>query len=120
MEWFDWPDWSDTATLKLYREIAQHLVVAMVAGGLIGLERSFHGRPAGLRTHTLVCLSSSLLMMVTLYQGYWFEPHSSTGTVTRASAASLSVRVYGCSPTTALIRSSIGTPRRPATAASPV
>jgi putative Mg2+ transporter-C (MgtC) family protein len=82
MEWFDWPDWSDAETLKLYREIAQHLIVAMVAGGLIGLERSFHGRPAGFRTHTLVCLSSSLLMLVTLYQGYWFEPHSSTGTVT--------------------------------------
>jgi putative Mg2+ transporter-C (MgtC) family protein len=79
MEWFDWPD---APTLKLYREIAQHLICAMVAGGLIGLERSFHGRPAGFRTHTLVCLSSSLLMLVTLYQGYWFEPHNSTGTVT--------------------------------------
>lgn len=79
MEWFDMPG---SETLKLYREIAQHLIVAMVAGGLIGLERSFHGRPAGFRTHTLVCLSASLLMLVTLYQGYWFEPHSSTGTVT--------------------------------------
>lgn len=75
-------DWLDADTLRLYREIAQHLVCAMVAGGLIGLERSFHGRPAGFRTHTLVCLASSLLMLVTLYQGYWFEPHNSTGTVT--------------------------------------
>ncbi|MBY0429900.1 MAG: MgtC/SapB family protein, partial [Rhodospirillales bacterium] len=40
-------------------------------GGLIGLERSFHGRPAGFRTHALVCLASSLLMLVTLYQGHW-------------------------------------------------
>ena len=79
MDWFEMPDGE---TLKLYREIAQHLFVAMVAGGLIGLERSFHGRPAGFRTHTLVCLSSALLMLVTLYQGYWFEPHNSTGTVT--------------------------------------
>jgi len=37
-------------------------------GGTIGLERSFHGRPAGFRTHALVCLASSLLMMVTFYQ----------------------------------------------------
>jgi putative Mg2+ transporter-C (MgtC) family protein len=29
-------------------------------GGMIGLERETHGRPAGLRTHTLVCLGSTL------------------------------------------------------------
>jgi putative Mg2+ transporter-C (MgtC) family protein len=49
-----------------------HLLVALVAGGAIGLERSYHGRPAGFRTHTLVCMSSSLLMLVTIYQGRWF------------------------------------------------
>jgi putative Mg2+ transporter-C (MgtC) family protein len=49
-----------------------NLLVATVAGGLIGLERSYHGRPAGFRTHTLVCVASSLLMLVTMYQGKWF------------------------------------------------
>jgi len=48
------------------------LLVATVAGGIIGLERSYHGRPAGFRTHTLVSVASSLLMLVTLYQGSWF------------------------------------------------
>jgi putative Mg2+ transporter-C (MgtC) family protein len=48
-----------------------HLVAALVVGGVIGLERSYHGRPAGFRTHTLVCLASSLLMLVTLYQWQW-------------------------------------------------
>lgn len=71
----------DPETLALYKEIARHLLFAMVAGGLIGLERSFHGRPAGFRTHTLVCLASSLLMLVTLYQGVWFE-QDSKGNVT--------------------------------------
>jgi putative Mg2+ transporter-C (MgtC) family protein len=52
--------------------ILTHLLVATVAGGLIGLERSYHGRPAGFRTHTLVCVASSLLMLVTMYQGKWF------------------------------------------------
>jgi putative Mg2+ transporter-C (MgtC) family protein len=52
--------------------ILVHLLVATVAGGLIGLERSFHGRPAGFRTHTLVCVASSLLMLVTVYQSQWF------------------------------------------------
>ena len=53
-------------------DILIHLVVAMVAGGLIGLERSYYGRPAGFRTHTLVCMASSLLMLVTIYQRDWF------------------------------------------------
>jgi putative Mg2+ transporter-C (MgtC) family protein len=52
--------------------IALHIGVATIAGGLIGLERSYHGRPAGFRTHTLVCVASSLLMLVTMYQGKWF------------------------------------------------
>jgi putative Mg2+ transporter-C (MgtC) family protein len=51
--------------------ILVHLLSAAIAGGCIGLERSFHGRPAGFRTHSLVCISSSLLMLVTLYQWQW-------------------------------------------------
>jgi putative Mg2+ transporter-C (MgtC) family protein len=54
-----------------YMTIVIHLVGALVAGGVIGLERSFHGRPAGFRTHSLVCVASSLLMLVTLYQWKW-------------------------------------------------
>lgn len=54
-----------------YLNILVHLFSALVAGGAIGLERSFHGRPAGFRTHALVCLTSSLLMLVTLYQTQW-------------------------------------------------
>lgn len=53
-------------------DIISRLLAATVAGGLIGLERSYHGRPAGFRTHTLVCVASSLLMLVTMYQAKWF------------------------------------------------
>jgi putative Mg2+ transporter-C (MgtC) family protein len=52
--------------------ILQHLLIALAAGGLIGFERSYHGRPAGFRTHALVCVASSALMLVTVYQGEWF------------------------------------------------
>jgi len=38
-------------------------LLAMVAGGLIGLERSYHGRAAGLRTYALVALGSALLVV---------------------------------------------------------
>ena len=51
--------------------IFAHLMGALVVGGIIGFERSYHGRPAGFRTHTLVCLASSLLMLVTYYQWKW-------------------------------------------------
>jgi putative Mg2+ transporter-C (MgtC) family protein len=47
------------------------LLTAVAAGGLIGFERSFRGRPAGFRTHTIVCLASAALMLVTVYQDRW-------------------------------------------------
>ena len=43
------------------------LSLALLAGGLVGLERSYHGRPAGFREHTLVCISSCMLMLLADY-----------------------------------------------------
>jgi putative Mg2+ transporter-C (MgtC) family protein len=40
------------------------LVLAVLLGGAVGLERQWHGRPAGLRTHTLVCLTATMLIVV--------------------------------------------------------
>jgi putative Mg2+ transporter-C (MgtC) family protein len=54
-----------------YVEMLFRMVAALVAGGLIGLERSHRGRPAGFRTHALVCLASSLLMLVTVFESHW-------------------------------------------------
>jgi putative Mg2+ transporter-C (MgtC) family protein len=56
---------------EYYITFAIHLLGALFVGGTIGLERSLHGHPAGFRTHSLVCLASSLLMLVTFYQGKW-------------------------------------------------
>ncbi len=39
------------------------LVVSVILGALIGLDRETHGRPAGLRTHILVCLGSTLFTL---------------------------------------------------------
>lgn len=57
-----------------HTEIVWRLGAALAAGAAIGFERSFHGRPAGLRTHSLVSLASAMLMLVTVYQAQWF-PH---------------------------------------------
>ncbi len=39
------------------------LLLAVILGGIIGLERGRSGRPAGLRTHILVCLGATIAMM---------------------------------------------------------
>src|SRR6185436_10443978 len=52
-------------------EMAVRIVVALIAGALIGYERSYRGRPAGFRTHALVCMASSMLMLVTVYEAHW-------------------------------------------------
>jgi putative Mg2+ transporter-C (MgtC) family protein len=51
--------------------IAVRVLAAVLIGASIGFERTFHGRPAGFRTHALVCLASSLLMLVTVYPTWW-------------------------------------------------
>src|SRR4051812_40538297 len=51
--------------------VVTRIAVALVIGGMIGFERTFHGRPAGFRTHSLVSVASALLMLVTVYQSDW-------------------------------------------------
>jgi putative Mg2+ transporter-C (MgtC) family protein len=48
------------------------LVLAIVLGGLIGLEREVHGKAAGFRTHALVSVGSALIMIVStdIYLAY--------------------------------------------------
>ena len=45
-----------------YIDLLTKLLTAVVLSGLVGLEREFHGRAAGLRTHILVCLGSTIIM----------------------------------------------------------
>jgi putative Mg2+ transporter-C (MgtC) family protein len=61
--------------------IVGRVLLALVLGGLIGMERTIHGRPAGFRTHALVCLASTLLMMAAVYQGRWMNANA-IGTIT--------------------------------------
>ena len=47
--------------------IAVRLILAMLFGGTIGLERGKQGRAAGMRTHTFVCLGAALATMIGFY-----------------------------------------------------
>lgn len=51
---------------------------ALAIGAMIGFERTFHGRPAGFRTHALVCIASAILMIVTVW------PMTPSGPIPRA------------------------------------
>lgn len=52
----------------IYLTTLARILAALLAGGLIGLERTYHGRPAGFRTHTLVCMASASLMLLAVFQ----------------------------------------------------
>jgi putative Mg2+ transporter-C (MgtC) family protein len=63
----------DGETITLTDLILRYLLAALL-GGLIGLEREFHGRPAGLRTHILVCLGAAIIMSSgQLYQNFYSQ-----------------------------------------------
>ena len=47
--------------------VTVRLCLAVLCGGMIGLERAFKRRPAGFRTHILICLGASLTTMTSQY-----------------------------------------------------
>jgi putative Mg2+ transporter-C (MgtC) family protein len=52
--------------MPIYAQISIDLGAAWAAGALIGAERGFHGRSAGIRTHALVSLAAAAAVMVSL------------------------------------------------------
>ncbi len=49
-----------------------HLLGATVVGLLLGYERSFHGRAAGMRTYAMVCITSTMLTAINGYPANWY------------------------------------------------
>ena len=43
------------------------IIIAIILGSLIGFEREKYGRPAGLRTHMIVCVASTLAMLISIF-----------------------------------------------------
>jgi putative Mg2+ transporter-C (MgtC) family protein len=50
-----------------YGEFLLRLVLAALLGGVVGLEREVHGRPAGIRTYLILSLGTALLMVLSEY-----------------------------------------------------
>jgi putative Mg2+ transporter-C (MgtC) family protein len=59
-------------------EVATNIIVffnlfgALLLGLIVGYERSYHGRAAGMRTYGLVCMAAAALTVIAGYPSYWF------------------------------------------------
>lgn len=69
------------------KEALLKLILASVCGGLIGIEREMKGRPAGLRTFSLVCVGATLAMIT---NEYIFTRLGGVGDATRMGAQVIS------------------------------
>ncbi len=72
------------ANLSVYwsaPEVATNVVVffnllgALILGLIIGYERTYHGRAAGMRTYGLVCMAAASLTVIAGYPTFWFGGH---------------------------------------------
>jgi putative Mg2+ transporter-C (MgtC) family protein len=53
-------------------EILIRLFVSVLLGGMIGLERRYHDKPAGFMTNTLICIGSAVFAMMSIYSSSVF------------------------------------------------
>ena len=53
-----------------------NLLGALALGLMVGYERSYHGRAAGMRTYGLVCMASAALTVIVAYSSYWYGGHA--------------------------------------------
>jgi putative Mg2+ transporter-C (MgtC) family protein len=53
-----------------------NLLGALLLGLLVGYERSYHGRAAGMRTYGLVCMASAALTVIAGFPTYWYGGHA--------------------------------------------
>lgn len=58
-----------------------HLLAAALLGLLLGYERSFHGRAAGMRTYALVCMASTGVIILLAYPQQWYGGHLAGGSM---------------------------------------
>lgn len=56
--------------------VVLNLCGSLLLGLMVGYERSYHGRAAGMRTYGLVCMASSALTVIVAYSGYWYGGHA--------------------------------------------
>ena len=63
-------EFSDVGDAEQLTQVVLRTLMAALLGGVIGFEREFHGKPAGIRTHMLVALGSAIVVLVPLQAGF--------------------------------------------------
>ena len=86
-------------------DVGIRLVVATFLGAIIGLERESHGKEAGFKTYSLVCLGSALMMIVSVDV---FNIFRNVATVDPGRIAAQAVTGIGFLGAGAIIRSQAG------------
>lgn len=69
--------WSATS-VAINMIVFLNLLGALVLGLLVGYERSYHGRAAGMRTYGLVCMASAALTVMAGFPDYWYGGHATS------------------------------------------
>ena len=69
-------DFWSPAALQINLVIFLNLLGALVLGCLVGYERAYHGRAAGMRTYGLVCMASAALTVIAGYSVNWYGGHA--------------------------------------------
>jgi len=62
-----------------FLSVALRMLLAMVCGGLIGVEREYKRRSAGFRTHILVCLGAAMTTMTSQYLSLYMNYYTDMG-----------------------------------------
>jgi|HigsolmetaAR203D_1030402.scaffolds.fasta_scaffold02249_9 Uncharacterized membrane protein len=69
-----WDQWiamfmekSDNVWHISYFDLTVRMILAVLLGGIIGLEREWSNHAAGLRTHIMVCVGSASIMLLSIY-----------------------------------------------------
>lgn len=67
-------------------EVMLRLILSAISGGVVGLEREANHSSAGLRTHILVTLGSTLIMLISMYGFQGLGPNNNGGEPARLAA----------------------------------
>ena len=62
-----------------FLSVTMRMALAMLCGGMIGVEREFKRRSAGFRTHILICLGASMTTLTSQYLGLYMNYFTDVG-----------------------------------------
>jgi len=66
----------DSLRVLTWASVAVRLLLATFCGGIIGIEREFKRRPAGFRTHILICLGAAMTTVTSQYLSFYMHYHT--------------------------------------------